>query len=332
MRLQTGGMSVQRSPRHVRLGRSWALAALVPLAAACAASASPPVRAPVAQPGAPSRSPAPVATAHSAAHPVHSARRARYSSVGGWLPVTTDASGVLVDRRTVVGTDGVAVTIVRLHAGRTSFVLHSGSADPGPVPGSPYGGRVTGMERPRLVAAFNGGFKLSAGAGGYEQDRHVVASLRPGLASLVIDSTGQPHIGVWPAVTTSVRGIVSVVQNLGLLVSNGRLSPRIDERLAWGATLGHVMDVARSAVGVDASGDLLFAATMAASPRDIATALQRAGVVNAMELDINPQWVQLDAASRPGGPLYAVVPGQRRAADQYLLGWTRSFLAVLASR
>jgi len=49
-----------------------------------------------------------------------------------------------------------------------------------------------------------------------------------------------------------------------------------------------------------------------------------------MELDINPEWVQLDAASSPGGPLTAAVPGQHRPAAQYLTGWTRDFIAVLA--
>ena len=32
---------------------------------------------------------------------------------------------------------------------------------------------------------------------------------------------------------------------------------------------------------------------------------------------------------RPGGPLTAMVPGQYRPADQYLLGWSRDFITVL---
>ena len=49
-----------------------------------------------------------------------------------------------------------------------------------------------------------------------------------------------------------------------------------------------------------------------------------------MELDINPEWVQLDVASRPGGPLRAAIRGQNRPANQFLLGWARDFIAVLA--
>ena len=69
---------------------------------------------------------------------------------------------------------------------------------------------------------------------------------------------------------------------------------------------------------------------MSALPVDLATALSEDGATDAMELDINPEWIQLDVASRAGAPLQAVVPGQSRPADQYLVGWTRDFITVLA--
>ena len=70
---------------------------------------------------------------------------------------------------------------------------------------------------------------------------------------------------------------------------------------------------------------------MSTTPADLADALIRNGARFAMELDINPEWVQLDTATRPGGPLTAAVPGQNRPADQYLVGWTRDFITVVAS-
>jgi len=99
----------------------------------------------------------------------------------------------------------------------------------------------------------------------------------------------------------------------------------------WGATLGGGAYVARSAVGQDAAGDFIFAASMSAVPADLASVLASHGARIAMELDINPEWVQLDVAGRPGGPLTAEIPGQSRPADQYLVGWTRDFVAVLAA-
>jgi hypothetical protein len=69
---------------------------------------------------------------------------------------------------------------------------------------------------------------------------------------------------------------------------------------------------------------------MSASPADLAAALVHAGARTAMELDINPEWVQLDVTSAPGRGLHNALPGQVRPADQYLVGWTRDFITVLA--
>ena len=119
-------------------------------------------------------------------------------------------------------------------------------------------------------------------------------------------------------------------QNLQPLVEHGRPTPAAADWGLWGATLGGGEYVARSALGQDASGDLMYAASMSTTPADLAQALASSGALVAMELDINPEWVQLDVASRPGGPLRAALHGQNRPADQFLLGWARDFIAVLA--
>ena len=126
------------------------------------------------------------------------------------------------------------------------------------------------------------------------------------------------------------EAVYSVRQNLTPLVLNGRPTAAAADSGLWGATLGGGEYVARSALGQDASGDLIYAASMSTTPADLAFVLAYAGARIAMELDINPEWVQLDVARRPGGALRASVPGQYRPADQYLTGWARDFIAVLA--
>jgi phosphodiester glycosidase len=227
--------------------------------------------------------------------------------------------------------DGSVVTVATF-AGPVTYVLHNGSEDPGaaagPVKADPV---VAGAERERLLAAFNGGFKLSAGVGGYEQEGHVASALQRGVASLVIDRSGQARIGVWGrGVPAPGEAVYSVRQNLTALVLNGKPTAAAADPGLWGATLGGGEYVARSALGQDASGDLIYAASMSTTPADLAFVLAYAGARTAMELDINPEWVQLDVASHPGGSLRASVPGQYRPADQYLAGWTRDFVTVLA--
>ena len=226
--------------------------------------------------------------------------------------------------------DGAVVTVAAFR-GPVTYVLHDGSEDPGLAVGRVKAGpAVGGTERRRLLAAFNGGFKLSAGAGGYEQEGHVAVALQRGLASLVIDRSGRATIGVWGyGLPAPGEAVYSVRQNLTPLVLHGTPTAAAADPGLWGATLGGGVYVARSAVGQDAAGDLMAAASMSASPADLAVALARAGARIAMELDINPEWVQLDVASRPGGPLRAAVPGQVRPADQFLAGWARDFFTVL---
>jgi len=87
-----------------------------------------------------------------------------------------------------------------------------------------------------------------------------------------------------------------------------------------------------AAVGVDRHGNLLYVAADNQTVSSLAHALVHAGAVRAMELDINPEWIQLAIAHTPGGSLRAPIPGQVRPATQYLTGWTRDFITVLAPR
>ena len=253
----------------------------------------------------------------------------------GWTVVNVDGTGVAVDQRTLAFGDGGIVTVARFHVGRSRFVLHVGSQDP-PTFGARIhasaGPAVSGAELPRLLAAFNGGFKISSGSGGFELDGTVLRTLTFGTASFVIDTNGSGHVGVWGQdLPRPGEHIASVRQNLPPLVRNGQLNPDLSQIQAWGATFKGESAVARSALGQDAHGDILYAAGMSILPIDLGRALIAAGATTAMQLDINPEWVQLALSPRPGGPLFPGVPGQHRPANQYILGWTRDFITVLAA-
>jgi hypothetical protein len=226
--------------------------------------------------------------------------------------------------------DGSLVTIATF-SGPVRYALYDGSEDPYARPGLLRDqSAVAGAERKHMLAAFNGGFKMVADAGGYEQEDHVLYPLRPGLASLVISRNGEARIGVWKQ-SVPVRGeaVYSVRQNLQPLVLDGKPTAASSDWGLWGATLGGGEYVARSALGQAADGNLIYAGSMSTTPYDLAYALAHSGARTAMELDINPAWVQLDVAHRLGGPLRARVYEQYRPADQYLYGWTRDFVAVL---
>jgi len=245
-----------------------------------------------------------------------------------WTGVSSDAAGVAVEKDTFTAPSGRVVALVRFPAGHAVFDLHIGSSDPpanlATLPAD-RGPAIASDERPFLLAAFNGGFKMNAGQGGVEETGQIVAPLVDGLASFVIDVDGRGRDLPKPG-----EAVASVRQNQPPLVSGGVASPAVNDPAAWGRTVNASMLVARSAVGEDAQGDVVFAGGMALYPSDLAAALLSAGVVDGMQLDINPEWVQFDASAGPGATLAAQIPGQNRPAGQYLSGWTRDFLAVLA--
>ena len=238
-----------------------------------------------------------------------------------------------VIRSTVRTADGAVITVATFR-GPVTYVLHNGSEDPGYAASSKgvkAGPAIGSTERRHLLAAFNGGFKLAAAAGGYEQEGKIVSPLLKGYASFIIDTDGRARIALWGyGAPAKGEKIYSVRQNLGLLVTGGKPVSTAVNWWDWGGTVGGSA-VARSALGMDSSGDIIYAASMSALPEDLAVALADKGTRIGMELDINPDWVQLDIASHPGGSLRTAVPGQWRPADQFILGWTRDFFTVLAN-
>jgi hypothetical protein len=253
----------------------------------------------------------------------------------GWTPVSEVGGAIAVDSQSVTEPSGHQVTLVRFRVGRVRFGLHVGTLDPprGTATVTADDGPSIGPdEAPSVLAAFNGGFKMDAGVGGFELNGQVLVPLQSGDASLVIDSSGTARIGVWGSgVPVAGEQVASVRQNLPPLVVDGRPSPSIADIGAWGSTLGGNAAVARSALGEDAAGDIIYAASMTALPVDLAGALVSAGTLTGMQLDINPEWVQLAWSATPGGLLTPGLPGQNRPGDQYQIGWTRDFITVLAA-
>jgi hypothetical protein len=226
------------------------------------------------------------------------------------------------------------MTVAEFPAATTAFHLHVGSTDP---PGSASlapadaGTAVSPYELSLLVAAFNGGFKQYDAAGGVEVDGTVVSPLTPGKASAVIDADGSLHVGVWgQSVPAPGERYTAVRQNLQLLVAGGIVTPAAANWGVWGATVGGVASVARSALGVDHAGNVFFVGSMAALPSDLAWTLVQVGVENGMQLDINPMWITLGVAPGPGAGLIGMVPGQSHGPGIFLNGWERDFFAVLA--
>lgn len=226
------------------------------------------------------------------------------------------------------------LALMSFNQGVVALRLHSGSIDAGTL-GWRYGPSVGGAELGRLAAAFNGGFRFSTGAGGFEAYGRVGAPIQSGLASIVTYSDGTTDIGSWhQEVPAPGKTVVTVRQNLSLLIDHGRPAANVDCLTCWGATLGGVIDPARSALGVTADGRLIWAGGENLTVSQLVGALLGARVVRAAELDINPEWVAGYLYGHRGGhgPLapVPVLASQHGIPGQYLAPWSRDFFTVVA--
>lgn len=209
--------------------------------------------------------------------------------------------------------------------------LHSGTVDAGA--GYRYGPEIRGAERARVVAGFNGGFKLVTHSGGFFLGGRTGASLSTGLGSIVTYADGTTDIGAWhQGVPQAGRAVFSVRQNLRLLISGGRIAADANCVICWGATLGGTATPARGGLGITASGNLIWAGGENLSVLELAQALRSARVVRAVELDINPEWVAAYLYGHHGRAVsaVAVVPGQPGVPGQFLAPDSRDFFSVVA--
>lgn len=210
--------------------------------------------------------------------------------------------------------------------------LHSGTVDAGAT-GWRWGPEITGAERRLAVAAFNGGFKLSTGAGGFESGGRTAVALQAGLGSIVTYANGHTDIGAWDrGVPAPGLRVASVRQNLTLLIDHGRAAGDIGCLSCWGATLGGVADPARSALGITGDGHLIWTGGEHLTVGALANSLLAAHVVRAVELDINPEWVAAYLYAHPAGrrppAAVPVTPGQPGVPGQFLAPYQRDFFSV----
>ncbi len=183
--------------------------------------------------------------------------------------------------------------------------------------------------RPRLVATFNSGFKLSDSGGGFAENGHTYAPLEDGLATFIRRRDGSVDVIGWEGGPDVRSDIVYARQNLPLIVDHGVANPNLSDGPQWGATLGNAIRVWRSGVGVDRHGNLIYAAANDQTVGSLAAIMTHAGAVRAMQLDINAYWPSFITYKAPGALGAAnLLPDMTRSPERYLTPDDRDFFAV----
>lgn len=222
----------------------------------------------------------------------------------------------------------VVAGLAWINTKRSRVVLNPGRLEP--AVSLPRGAmEVPHAQRPRLLATFNSGFKLSDSHGGFVLGGRTYATMHNGQGTIVGYADGHVDVVNWTYGPTAPAGVSYARQNLPLIVSEGRTNPNIANDAEWGATVGNAVLVWRSAVGVDSRGNLIYAAGDNQSTTSIAKTLIRAGAVRAMELDINSYWTSFISYGGPGAESPRnLLPGMARSDTRYLEPDDRDFFTV----
>jgi hypothetical protein len=259
------------------------------------------------------------------------------SGEGHWNPGPATIGAVPAMFQTFIRPDpthpGVVAAIARFDQHLITAQLIAGTAEPS-AHTARDSGEVPSDRRADLLATFNSGFKMADALGGYYAHGQVVRPLRAGAASLVIDHDGHIRVEMWNRDSRLNPTIAAVRQNLALIVDHRRVVPGLDANagIRWGDSGNQRQYTWRSALGVDAAGNLYYVAGDQLTLATLARALADTGAVRGMELDIHPQMVNMflyrhsPTGITPTGT--RLMPAMDAPVNRYLVPDQRDFIAL----
>ena len=189
---------------------------------------------------------------------------------------------------------------------------------------------------PRMAAAFNGAFELKDHAGGYAYNGNIIRPLVNGLATIVITTTGAMHVVTWKNGSHLPADALVVRQNLRPLVHHGKsMATQGDGPATWGLANGGLAHANRTALGERADGSIVFAYGSEVTAVALADALVRAGVREAVVLDMNKSWPTgfvYDRARHKHPPVgHRILPQIWRDPSTYYQRFIKDFIVATAA-
>lgn len=227
------------------------------------------------------------------------------------------------------------VSLVQMDTSQLQIDAVAGTVEPGSTLGNPGSGTIPQniIDGGNLVAAFNGGFLHVDGGYGMIVGNKTYVPLKTDTGTVVGYTDGSVKIINYMGEDLG-RNVAFARQNGPLLVDNGAIAlDSTDKKITTGKVLHGGIYTWRSGIGVTKSGNVIYAAGNNLSSTALATALQMAGAVSAMQLDINPSQVRFDLFNRNAAASYDITPLNQALAylsdkNQYLKGYTRDFFYV----
>ncbi len=237
---------------------------------------------------------------------------------GTWAPLATGMVKTIVHPHAFKRFLYVAVVAMDLSRLRVRLVAGTHEPESKTVPADHRPGLVPAGDQPRLLAVFNGGFKQKHGGFGMRVGDDEFAPPKPGACTFVLGKDDAARIGPWESVQGAAADAASWRQTPPCLLEAGQPNPDLKNEYKsrkWGMSAEGKTDIRRSAVGVDATGRILyFGLGEWLTAAELARAMQVAGARDAAELDINWSYTRFLMYS-PGADAAALEPSSTLIAD-----------------
>lgn len=182
-----------------------------------------------------------------------------------------------------------------------------------------------------LVAVFNGGFQERDGHYGMIVAGNTYVPLRNDMAAFLMYRNGTAKFVEYAGQNLDPN-VVSIRENGPFLVHNGQITQYVEAgRDTWGRTVTNSMYTWRSGLGMTKEGHLLYAVGGSLVPDTLAKALQMAGAVDAIQLDINPVWVRCffyTPVSGGGFTFKPLIKNMTQGGSAYLTGYEKDLFYV----
>ncbi len=212
---------------------------------------------------------------------------------GAWVPVGSTVNGKPAIYVTRVRADNIHTSVFAslmwINTDLAKAVFVPGYIEPGGP--SPTNGALSKSLQSRVLANFNGAFRLDDTRGGYYYKGTTVRPLVSGKATAVIYNDGSIKIGKWGRDVNMTKDVEIARQNLALIIDGGSSRVQSGNSFQWGATTHGETFAWRSAIGQRADGSIIYIGSPGLSAQGMANTMVNAGVKRAMVLDMNNWWV-----------------------------------------
>jgi hypothetical protein len=156
-------------------------------------------------------------------------------------------------------------------------------------------GLIPGERLPNVLAVFNGGFQARHGWWGMMAHGITVLEPKATGCTVAMATTGGVSIAPWSALGPMQDQLLAFRQGPPCLVFESEMHPDLERGVTrpWAGTNPDRKTRRRSALGIDASGQVLyFAIGTETQPVDLARGMLAVGAANAVQLDINWAWTR----------------------------------------